>query len=65
MAKKLIEIAQASDNQLLIMAYTMPVVNASNSILKKLGFVFAGAVNHPEEGTVWEWHLQKYILNCD
>jgi RimJ/RimL family protein N-acetyltransferase len=65
MAKKLIEIAQASDNQLLIMAYTMPVVNASNSILKKLGFVFAGAVNHPEEGTVWEWHLQKYISNCD
>jgi RimJ/RimL family protein N-acetyltransferase len=57
MAKKLIEIGKASDNRLLIMAYTMPVVNASNSILKKLGFVFAGEVDHSEDGIVWEWHL--------
>jgi RimJ/RimL family protein N-acetyltransferase len=57
MAKKLIEIAQGSDNHILVFAQTLPVVNASNSILKKLGFKFAGEVSHPEEGMVWEWHL--------
>ena len=58
MAKKLIEIAQTSGDHLLVFAQTLPVVNASNSILKKLGFVFAGEVPHPEEGIVWEWHLR-------
>ena len=57
MATKLIEIAQASDDHLMVFAQTLPVVNASNSILKKLGFKFAGEVSHPEEGMVWEWQL--------
>jgi RimJ/RimL family protein N-acetyltransferase len=57
MAKKLIEIAKASGDHVLVFAHTLPVVNASNSILKKLGFVFAGEVSHSEEGTVWEWQL--------
>jgi [ribosomal protein S5]-alanine N-acetyltransferase len=58
MATKLIEIAQAFGDHLLIFAQTLPAINASNSILKKLGFVFAGEVPHPEEGIVWEWHLK-------
>ncbi|MCI0446597.1 GNAT family N-acetyltransferase [bacterium] len=58
MAKKLIEIAQSSADRVLIFAQTLPVVNASNSILKKLGFKFAGEVSHPEEGMVWEWQLR-------
>ncbi|MCI0612201.1 GNAT family N-acetyltransferase [bacterium] len=57
MAKKLIEIAQATNDHLVVFAQTLPVVNASNSILKKLGFKFAGEVSHPEEGMVWEWQL--------
>lgn len=57
MATKLIEIAQASDDHPMVFAQTLPVVNASNSILKKLGFKFAGEVSHPEEGIVWEWQL--------
>jgi RimJ/RimL family protein N-acetyltransferase len=56
MAKKLIAIAQSTDTGLLVFAQTLAVVNASNSILKKLGFVFAGEKQHPEEGIVWEWH---------
>jgi RimJ/RimL family protein N-acetyltransferase len=56
MAKKLIEIAQTND-QLVVFAQTLPVVNASNSILKKLGFEFVGEKTHPEEGIVWEWQL--------
>src|SRR5262245_55381672 len=57
MAKKLIEIDQASDNKLMVFAQTLPAINASNSILKKLGFKFAGEVTHPQEGIVWEWEL--------
>jgi [ribosomal protein S5]-alanine N-acetyltransferase len=40
-----------------VMAQTLPEKNASNHILEKLGFSFAGPVEHPEDGTVWEWHL--------
>lgn len=57
MAKKLIEIARATNDHLVVFAQTLPVVNASNSILKKLGFEFAGERTHPEEGIVWEWQL--------
>ena len=57
MAKKLIEIAQGSNDRPMVFAQTLPVVNASNSILKKLGFKYAGEVSHPEEGIVWEWQL--------
>jgi len=57
MAKKLIEIAQSSNDRPMVFAQTLPMVNASNSILKKLGFEFAGERTHPEEGTVWEWQL--------
>jgi [ribosomal protein S5]-alanine N-acetyltransferase len=57
MATKLIEIAQTSDDHPIVFAQTLPVVNASNHILKKLGFKFAAEVSHPEEGMVWEWEL--------
>jgi RimJ/RimL family protein N-acetyltransferase len=57
MATKLIKIAQASVDRPMVFAQTLPVVNASNHILKKLGFQFAGEVTHPEEGIVWEWQL--------
>jgi Acetyltransferases, including N-acetylases of ribosomal proteins len=55
MAKELLEVGDASGVQVAVFAHTLPVVNASNSILKKLGFVFAGEVAHSEEGSVWEW----------
>jgi len=56
MARALIEIVDGSGAQVLVFAHTLPEVNASNSILKKLGFTFAGTVPHSEEGSVWEWH---------
>jgi RimJ/RimL family protein N-acetyltransferase len=55
MARQLLNIAQRHAPTLTVTAQTLPVENASNTILKKLGFVFAGAVEHPEDGTVWEW----------
>ncbi len=55
MAQKLLEIAHEHEPTLTVFANTLPEKNASNSILKKLGFEFAGTIEHPEDGTIWEW----------
>lgn len=57
MAKSLIEIFDASGAKAVVFAHTLPIVNASNSILKKVGFTFAGTADVADEGPVWEWHL--------
>lgn len=59
MARSLITIAAESDLSVSIIAHTLPEVNASNHILKKLGFVFVGEVNHPEDGNIWEWRYER------
>ena len=57
MARALIEVARKADQSIELTAQTLPEPNASNAILRKLGFQFFGAVNVPEEGTIWEWRL--------
>lgn len=57
MARQLVEIARATDSTLQVAAQTLPEESASTAILRKLGFELRGAVNHPEDGEVWEWHL--------
>ncbi|PUA29095.1 MAG: hypothetical protein B0W54_00295 [Cellvibrio sp. 79] len=54
MAKHLIRIASAHGARR-VTAQTLPEHNASTHILQKLQFVFAGVVQHPEDGEVWEW----------
>ena len=58
MAQRLISIAQACDSSVRIIAHTLTEENASNHILKKLGFAFAGTVDHPEDGKIWEWSYE-------
>ncbi len=58
MARRLIAIATESDRSMSILAHTLAEENASNRILKKVGFVFGGAVNHPEDGNIWEWRYE-------
>ena len=58
MARELIRIAEAEDPKVIVFAQTLPQENASTSILKKLGFQCIGSVQHPEDGTVWEWQLR-------
>lgn len=58
MARELVAIAQASAPGVRIVAQTLPERGASTSILRQLGFRPMGPVEHPEDGTVWEWHLQ-------
>jgi RimJ/RimL family protein N-acetyltransferase len=58
MAQRLVSMAQASDAFVKIIAHTLAEENASNHILKKLGFAFAGTINHPEDGTIWQWSYE-------
>lgn len=57
MATELLRIAHREAPRLTITAQTLPEMNASTAILKKLGFGFDGARMHPEDGTVWNWRL--------
>jgi RimJ/RimL family protein N-acetyltransferase len=59
MARLLIQIALQAEPGVQVIARTLPEPNASNHLLGKLGFQFAGAVQDPEDGTVWEWHLPR------
>ena len=59
MATELIAIARATRPDLLITSQTRAERNASNAILGKLGFTFAGPLLHPEDGEIWEWHLRR------
>ncbi len=59
MASELIRIATNETAALTIAAQTLPEVNASTSILKKLEFQLVGTREHPEDGLVWEWHLRS------
>ena len=55
MAGELLRIASEADAEVITTAQTLPRESASTAILKKLGFVLIGTVNHPEDGEVWEW----------
>jgi len=58
MAAELISMVGYADPDIVVTAQTLPRENASTSILKKLGFLLAGSLEHPEDGTVWEWRHQ-------
>jgi ribosomal-protein-alanine N-acetyltransferase len=57
MAAELIRLALDKMPVVIVAAQTLPEENASTSILKKLRFHLVGAVQHPEDGLVWEWQL--------
>jgi quercetin dioxygenase-like cupin family protein len=57
MARKLIQIAQAANDHVEIVAQTLPEENASTAILQKLGFIQTATAHDPEVGNVLEWSL--------
>jgi RimJ/RimL family protein N-acetyltransferase len=59
MAQRLISIAQECDPSVKIIAHTLTEENASTRVLRKLGFVFTGALDHPEDGNIWEWSYEQ------
>jgi RimJ/RimL family protein N-acetyltransferase len=44
-----------------VAAQTLPERNASHRVLEKLGFRHVETIEHPEDGTVWEWQLGEEI----
>jgi len=56
MARQLLLIAQDAQQDLVVAAQTLPERNASHRVLEKLGFICRGSLQHPEDGTVLEWH---------
>lgn len=55
MVRELVARAQRNDPHVELFAHTLAEQNASNAILRKLGFEYAGERCHPEEGKIWEW----------
>ena len=56
MARRLVEIARHGGARL-VLAHTLPVANASGSVLARSGFDRLGTVHDPEDGLVWRWRL--------
>jgi [ribosomal protein S5]-alanine N-acetyltransferase len=59
MAAQLVAIAHEHEPSVMVAAQTLPERNASHRILEKLGFRHADTIDHPEDGTVWEWHMSE------
>jgi RimJ/RimL family protein N-acetyltransferase len=58
MASELIAVAARQDPSVQVAAQTLPERSASHRILEKLGFRHVATLDHPEDGTVWEWQLR-------
>ncbi len=57
MAAELVALARRHGPSVLVAAQTLPKRNASHRVLEKLGFRHVATLDHPEDGTVWEWQL--------
>jgi len=53
--KMLVELSLKTDQTIRITARTLPENNFSTRVLEKNNFIFAGEINDPEDGEVWEW----------
>ncbi|HEU4322280.1 MAG TPA: GNAT family protein, partial [Roseiflexaceae bacterium] len=42
-----------------VIAHTLAETNASNAVLQKAGMTFVGALEDPEHGSVWRWHITR------
>lgn len=57
MAAELVKFARETDAGLVIAAQTLPRRNASHRILEKIGFKHVLTLDHPDDGTVYEWRV--------
>ena len=65
MAGELIALADQSAPSVVVAAQTLPARNASHRVLEKLGFSHVATLDHPEDGTVWEWRLPMRVLETE
>lgn len=59
MANALVALSVARDANIAVAAQTLPERNASHRVLEKLGFRHVATLEHPEDGTVWEWLAER------
>ena len=57
MARALVGLARREQPGIEVCAQTLPEESGSTTILKRLGFCLAEAVEHLEHGRLWEWQL--------
>ncbi len=57
MAARLVDLAQEHPSRPVVATQTLPQRGASHAVLEKLGFQHTDTLQHPEDGTVWEWRL--------
>lgn len=59
MATALVDLALGEDAIETVIAYTLAEENPSTKILKRLGFEHTGTLEDPEEGSIWQWALDR------
>jgi ribosomal-protein-alanine N-acetyltransferase len=64
MVRELIRCARGADPDVELFAHTLAERNASNAILRKLGFEFVGQRRHCQEGEIWEWRHGSITGPC-
>ncbi len=42
-----------------VIAHTLAQINASNTVLKKVGMTFIAELDDPEEGRIWRWQINR------
>lgn len=57
MAAELVALVRQHESVVSVTAQTLPDRNASHRVLEKLGFSHVATIDHPEDGTVWEWQF--------
>jgi GNAT superfamily N-acetyltransferase len=58
-ARLLVAFAEKDARVRLVMAHTLPEVNASGGVLTKCGFTKVGDVIDPDDGPVWRWEKTR------
>jgi RimJ/RimL family protein N-acetyltransferase len=58
-ARAMIAYAFAHEEVRAVIAHTLAGMNASNSVLRKVGMTFVAEVDHPEVGKTWRWRIRR------
>lgn len=58
-ARALVDFAFAHQQVMSVLAHTLAEKNASNTVLQRVGMVFDGEVDDPEDGPVWRWRINR------
>jgi len=61
MATALMREARLAAKSEVFIAHTLPEEGPSTSILRRLGFEFQTAIEHPQDGLIWKWRKRGCI----